>query len=1771
MSLNKYTLKVSRPEYWQEIHDLLTSETHVANIPDRCACCSDEKVHSPSRSTYELTQEEVEELANDYRIAWIELSPQDNPDAYPLPSHHGLPPEKRNAGNVKYYRTLTGVGYTAGEENRSNWGVRRTGLSTSQITTTGSQLARTDNVDYVYDGSNVDIIIHDSGVMASHPEFLNDDGTTRVKDVLLDGPYYIDPTFFDNGGYTYTKADGTVGIATESAHEWWRNTNYRSPAFSGIATINTPTTTYTALRSIGIGTGTTLSLTSGHGTAAASVAAGKNFGLAFKANIWNMPAISDNVGMGIEMSYDLMKIFHQNKPVNSSTGVKNPTVVNGSWGYQAAARNSQYHYTRFRGSDRYLLMNGSYSTYPADARTMVRGFNNQVSGAYRSWSSSSRSNSTDEAGKELMDAGVIYVAAAGNNDQYVGVGSTNPHRLNACEDRWFAVGDPRTEFTNYGNDLCPTSHRDWMNPQGIGFDATVDPEFHPVINVGAIDDYPVWASNLGIEEQKAYYSNKGDGIDIYAPADDMLAAGSPTSGYQDYLIWDTSAKYGASFYDAYFNGTSAASPVVAGLVACYMQRFPTADSRQVKEWLRSAGSNSVTSGGSQEPGTTFWDPYYDGYYTNNYYNYGDEYYLFWTYNRAMCQSPEYPIKVAYLNPQLGIRTDLGGINTPGISTDNLPERGVFNAGVALTSTDYDPIGGIVESGSLKKVHFQVSPSPEFTTIAWETSTDDTRLTQLTGALSQSTDYYFRVRHLSNPDGSSFTAYESEYSGVTSFRTYNPPQGISTPEVYYPTNGLILDSVYGIQLRSKEYDPINGEETSGTLKAVEFQVLSSLGTQGTGSSPQSFGVTITGAQQGGYSGDYYIITAVDRNGNVNGNDPSLTYDVGDTITFDLSVLGGAHPLYIRTTLGGMSAGGVSGEGTDTVTWNTTGLAAGTYYYQCGVHPNMFGVITLRASGSTPDVVVWESTGDNNTSLFQTVEIPLEYGTNYYARVRHISNSDGTAQAEFTSEYSAAVLFTTPAEVGNPYGRIASTKTSLQNGVVSPVLLFEASDLLDVTVTASNTSNTNSSFSIGISSDYGFKDSDYISYGIDLPRGGNDMLENITLKAGDKIYVSSFDPGVDFAAFSTKFYNNVSEDTKLVHGRSKSLTSGFTPPNTINDNLAIYTAKQNSIVTVHATNRNTDRSVAIGVGIASGPASSALDSDYIVFGQRVQPLQDFRMDHIGVGTDQTVFVRAAKAGVSFVAYSKPADEGPSGIGTVGDVNTTGVVTATKFVGDGSGLTGVTAVGSGIEVRDSGVAVGAASTVDFGDRISVSPISAGVVTVTSADTVSIAQTANSLANGVVVANATNAQTAQQAVNATQADYAVTSGIATIALSASIASGLRTDVQIFTTRSIETTDKFIGDGSLLQNVVALGSGVGIATTGGTVGTAQTVTLSTSLDVTPISAGIVTVSVQKVPHADIAGVATYASIAGVSSFCPNAGFATASTNASFAAFANFSALTGAAETSKSLYTESELPFKPLPVTFGTKSSKHRYTGVGSDGTINIQGYEAPYLRFEVGQTYRFENAAQQANFPIRFYYAADGLGVGFGTTSPSVYTDRVTETSTYTEIQITEETPQILYYGAGIGSTMGSMGNSIQVFNPEFHKFLRVGEYKNLAGLKTCTHTQVFEGRATAWYMNTNLGVGNSDYVPGDRSHNVSSIEQVSTGVYTVNFADAMNDVNYAVVINGRGTNNFPGGLVDATVYDRTTTGFGVTIYNSIPAPEDLRDVNIVVYGGQDGEPTYL
>ena len=74
--------------------------------------------------------------------------------------------------------------------------------------------------------------------------------------------------------------------------------------------------------------------------------------------------------------------------------------------------------------------------------------------------------------------------------------------------------------------------------------------------------------------------------------------------------------------------------------------------------------------------------------------------------------------------------------------------------------------------------------------------------------------------------------------------------------------------------------------------------------------------------------------------------------------------------------------------------------------------------------------------------------------------------------------------------------------------------------------------------------------------------------------------------------------------------------------------------------------------------------------------------------------------------------------------GNVNITGIITATNFIGDGSGLTNVIGSGSGVVVKNSGSNVGTAGTIDFGDNLSVSAISAGIVTITGSAGVTTSQ---------------------------------------------------------------------------------------------------------------------------------------------------------------------------------------------------------------------------------------------------------------------------------------------------------------------------------------------------------------------------------------------------------------------------------------------------------------
>ncbi len=99
---------------------------------------------------------------------------------------------------------------------------------------------------------------------------------------------------------------------------------------------------------------------------------------------------------------------------------------------------------------------------------------------------------------------------------------------------------------------------------------------------------------------------------------------------------------------------------------------------------------------------------------------------------------------------------------------------------------------------------------------------------------------------------------------------------------------------------------------------------------------------------------YILSGTDRNGSVSGEDPTVTLNKGDTIIFDVDA--SRHPFYIKAEFsrgGGnqVTTGTISGTpGTQNgkLSWNTTGVSAGKYFYVCSPHASfgMGGTIIVK---------------------------------------------------------------------------------------------------------------------------------------------------------------------------------------------------------------------------------------------------------------------------------------------------------------------------------------------------------------------------------------------------------------------------------------------------------------------------------------------------------------------------------------------------------------------------------------------------------------------------------------------------------------------------------------------------------------------------------------------------------------------------------------------------------------------------------------------------------
>jgi len=101
----------------------------------------------------------------------------------------------------------------------------------------------------------------------------------------------------------------------------------------------------------------------------------------------------------------------------------------------------------------------------------------------------------------------------------------------------------------------------------------------------------------------------------------------------------------------------------------------------------------------------------------------------------------------------------------------------------------------------------------------------------------------------------------------------------------------------------------------------------------------------------------------------------------------------------------------------------------------------------------------------------------------------------------------------------------------------------------------------------------------------------------------------------------------------------------------------------------------------------------------------------------------------------------------------ITVSGIVTASSFVGDGSGLIGVVGSGSGVVIKDDNATVGTAATINFGSNLSVSAISAGIVTVTATDT-------NTTYTQAAVADGSNVNLRLSGSDSTTDDILLTAG---------------------------------------------------------------------------------------------------------------------------------------------------------------------------------------------------------------------------------------------------------------------------------------------------------------------------------------------------------------------------------------------------------------------------
>ena len=111
--------------------------------------------------------------------------------------------------------------------------------------------------------------------------------------------------------------------------------------------------------------------------------------------------------------------------------------------------------------------------------------------------------------------------------------------------------------------------------------------------------------------------------------------------------------------------------------------------------------------------------------------------------------------------------------------------------------------------------------------------------------------------------------------------------------------------------------------------------------------------------------------------------------------------------------------------------------------------------------------------------------------------------------------------------------------------------------------------------------------------------------------------------------------------------------------------------------------------------------------------------------------------------------------------------------------------------------------------------------------------------------------------------------------------------------------------------------------------------------------------------------------------------------------------------------------YTEFAVTVAAKTSTHIYNGTGSSNGYLLNNSVAPFINLKVGNTYRFtQEDGTNATHPLRFYYDA-GKTTQYSTGVTTAGTPG--SSGAYTQIVVSETTPNILYYQCSSHAYMGS------------------------------------------------------------------------------------------------------------------------------------------------------